>query len=162
MTTLRLAVTPTRRGARSRSVSRFRLGRRGTATKTGCDRRTPGDPCVANAIAPPMPFPEMNPIVSVIRASCRSGEFLAAVVRDQGSGRQTAGQLAWAPAVSHRKDKPSSDGVALVDRYFKYGASVEAPALEEPREIEGGLVSRLVAVAGLVPTYLFVVGTDRA
>jgi hypothetical protein len=109
-----------------------------------------------------MPSPEMNAIVSVMRASCRSGEFLAAVVRDQGSGRQTAGQLAWASAVSHRKDKPSSDGVALVDRYFKYGASVQAPALEEPPEIEGGLVSRSVAVAGLVPTCWFVGGTDRA
>ena len=117
---------------------------------------------VANAFAPPMLPPEMSAIVLVMCVSCRSGGFLAAVVRDQGSGRQTAGQLAWAPAVSHREDKPSSDGVALVDRYFKHGASVKAPALEEPREIHGGLVSRSLAAAALVPTYWFVGGTDRA
>jgi hypothetical protein len=110
----------------------------------------------------PMLPPEMSAIVSVMRVSCRSGEFLAAVVRHQGSGRQTAGQLAWGPAVSHREDEPSSDGVALVDRYFKHGAGVKAPALEELREIQGGLVARSLAAAAVVPTCWFVGGTDRA
>ena len=100
-------------------------------------------------------------IVLVARALPRP-EFLAAVVWDQGSGRQTAGHLAWGLAVSHREDKPPSDRVALDDRYFQHGASVKAPAVEEPREILCGLVSGSLAQAAPVPTRRFVGGTDRA